>query len=177
MDAGADSTVFQAVIVPHRSLSPRALRGLFAALLLGSGASTGLAVALGAWPVCCFTAVAPLLAGALLLRHARSPAACELIELTETALRVTRSDGRGASEQRVLAPGWLEVVLQHRRGRVPALLLVSHGRREEVAADLCEAEKRDLAEALRRALHRWRSPAHLGEPPEMVSRDRPESAT
>ena len=42
--------------------------------------------------------------------------------------------------------------------RVPALWLQSRGRRMEVAAELGEAEKRQLADALRAALHRWRNP-------------------
>ena len=43
-------------------------------------------------------------------------------------------------------------------GRVPKLLLVAHGVREEIAVTLGEDEKRDLWAALREALHRLRNP-------------------
>ena len=43
-------------------------------------------------------------------------------------------------------------------GRVPTLVLASHGKREEVARVLGEPEKRDLAVALAEALYRLRNP-------------------
>jgi uncharacterized membrane protein len=168
----SDLPLFQAVIVPHRSLTPRALRTLLGALLLLSCASAGLAIGLGAWPVCGFTAAALLLAGWLLHYNVRVARGFELIELTESVLRVIRTDFRGVRDERVLAPGWLQVVLQQRHGRTPALLLVSHGRGEEVAASLGEAEKRDLAQALRDALQRWRSPVQPAAPVAVSSRFR-----
>ena len=44
-------------------------------------------------------------------------------------------------------------------GKVPKLLLVAHGVREEIAATLGEVEKRDLLNALLGALHRLRNPS------------------
>jgi hypothetical protein len=52
----------------------------------------------------------------------------------------------------------LDALLEELPGRVPRLLLVAHGVREEIATALGEAEKRDLSVALAGALHRLRNP-------------------
>jgi len=52
----------------------------------------------------------------------------------------------------------LNVVIEEPPGRVPRLLLVAHGIREEIATTLGEDEKRDLSTALEGALHRLRNP-------------------
>ena len=57
-----------------------------------------------------------------------------------------------------MQPGWLNVTLQERTGRVPALVLHSHGRRAEIAKALGEAEKRELAAALETAIRDLRYP-------------------
>jgi uncharacterized membrane protein len=79
--------------------------------------------------------------------------------LSECGLRIVRTDIKGARQERVLPPAWLNVQLQDRPGRVPALLLTTHGRQEEIGRSMGEAEKRDLADALTEALHRWRNPS------------------
>jgi hypothetical protein len=52
----------------------------------------------------------------------------------------------------------LDATLEEPPGRVPRLLLVAHGVREEIATSLGEAEKRDLSTALAQALHQLRNP-------------------
>ena len=84
--------------------------------------------------------------------------ASELVLLSEDALRIVRTGRAGQRDERVLPVGWLNVVLDERPGRVPKLLLVARGVREEIAATLGEAEKRDLWSALREALHQARNP-------------------
>jgi uncharacterized membrane protein len=54
---------------------------------------------------------------------------------------------------------WAHVVLEERSGTVPKLLLTTRGTSCEVARQLGETEKRDLAAALSRALQRWRNPS------------------
>ena len=58
-----------------------------------------------------------------------------------------------------LSPSWANVVLEERAGTVPKLLLTARGTSCEVARQLGEREKRDLAAALSRALQRWRNPS------------------
>ena len=66
---------FEAVIVPHRSLSPRALGMLLGVLVVLCCATTSVMVWRGAWPVAGFTGIELLLAAVLLsLRNARARA-------------------------------------------------------------------------------------------------------
>ena len=150
--------VFEAVIVPHRSLSARALWVLVGVLCALSAGVSALMLWLGAWPAVGFCGAEIALAVALLRRHARGNRACELLLLSDEGLRIVRTDVRGRRVERALSPTWLRVMLEERPGRVPVLWLQSRGRRMEVAAELGETEKRQLADALRAALHRWRNP-------------------
>ena len=99
-----------------------------------------------------------LVAAALLRAHARSRRAREVLVLTNAGMRVLNFDQNGGQTERNLPAGWLNVVLEERHGRVPGLLLTTHGRTLEVARMLGEAQKRDLFETLRGVLHRMRNP-------------------
>jgi uncharacterized membrane protein len=154
----ASPCFFEAVIVPHRSLSRRGLRLLVAVLCGLSLMTTSIFWWLGAWPVAGFNGV-EIATALLLLRHnARAVRANEVILLSDTALRIIRTAQDGKRSEQTVSPAWIQVLLQERPGRVPGLWLVSHGVQMEVAASLGEPEKRDLAEALRTALDRWRNP-------------------
>ncbi|HEY1934704.1 MAG TPA: DUF2244 domain-containing protein [Acetobacteraceae bacterium] len=152
------SVLFEAVIVPHRSLSRRGLLRL-QALIVGLCCLTGLRFwMLGAWPVLAFSFVEIGFAVALLSLNARRARASELVLLSEDSVRVLRTDARGRRQQTSIDSAWLNVVLEEDHGRVPRLLLVARNAREEIGTVLGEAEKRDLASALRTALHRARNP-------------------
>lgn len=152
------SPVFEAMIVPHRSLSTRGLRVLVGFIcVLSGGVSTGLWF-VGAWPAMGFFGAEIGLAVGLLRWDARRVRASEMLLLSDAGLRVVRTDARGRRSEQVLQAAWLGVMLEERPGRVPALWLTNRGRRTEVGAALGEEEKRDLAEALRAALQRWRHP-------------------
>lgn len=151
-------TAFEAVIIPHRSLTRAGLRWLVGFIcLLSTLVSLGLFY-LGAWPVIAFNGAEIALAIVLLRRNARASRASEMLLLSEEGLRVVRTDMAGRRKERRLQSAWLRAELEERAGRVPALWLSSRGNRMEVGADLGEAEKRDLAAALAAALHRHRHP-------------------
>ena len=153
-----EGAAFEAVITPHRSLGQAGLQRLVAFILLLSAIiSTGLWFA-GAWPVVGFNGAEVALAVFLLRRNALERRTVERLLLSAQGLRVVRTDGRGRTTERSMQGGWLNAVLQERPGRTPALLIVERGRQFEVGRDLGEAEKRDLAEALRGALYRQRNP-------------------
>jgi uncharacterized membrane protein len=159
MERQADAaTVFEAVIVPHRSLSPRGLRILIVGVCLLCAATALRFWFIGAWPVAAFSLLEIGLAIFLLRLNASRARASELVLLSEDALRIIRTDRRGRRQERVLPVGWLNLVMEEPAGRVPKLLLVAHGVREEIAAALGEAEKRDLRAALGAALHGLRNP-------------------
>jgi uncharacterized membrane protein len=152
------ATVFEAVIVPHRSLSPRGLRILIGVICLLCGLTVLRFWFIGAWPVAAFSVVEIGIAIFLLRLNASRARASELVLLSEDALRIVRTDRTGKRDERVLPVGWLNVVIDEPPGRVPKLFLVARGVREEIAATLGEAEKRDLCAALHAALHRLRNP-------------------
>jgi uncharacterized membrane protein len=151
-------TLFEAVIVPHRSLTRRGRHILLGAIAAMCCINATVFVCIGAWPVGGFTGIELLLAAVMLSINAKAARASEVLLLSPSGLRIVRTDVGGARTERNLAPGWLQVELRERPGRVPALLLVSHGRAEEVARALGETEKRDLAIAIQEALQRWRTP-------------------
>lgn len=149
---------FEALIIPHRSLGPRGLQWLVGFILvLSTGISTGLWL-VGAWPAVFINAGEILLALWLLRHNARAARSSEMLLLSDEGLRVVRTDAQGLRSERVLQSGWLNTVLEERPGRAPALWLADRGHRMEVGADLGEAEKRDLADALQDALRRHRNP-------------------
>jgi uncharacterized membrane protein len=157
--AGVDGALlFEAVIVPHRSLSPRGLRVLLG-VIAGSCALIALRFWLvGAWPVIGFSIVEVGVAALLLWLNATSARASELVLLSERTVRIIRTDAKGAREERTLPAGWVNVGLEEAPGRVPRLVLNVHRRREEIGRVLGEPQKRELATALGEALHRARNP-------------------
>jgi uncharacterized membrane protein len=154
----ADAIQFEALIVPHRSLSRRGLRVLMASIVLLSAVLVLRFWFIGAWPVVAFSVVEIGLALFLLRLNEKRARASELIMLSDAGLQIVRTDARGRRQEMLLPVGWLNAVMEEPPGAVPKLLLVAHGLREEIAAALGSAEKRDLWAALREALHRLRSP-------------------
>ncbi len=150
--------LFQAIIVPHRSLSRRSLRRLLVAICAMCGTSAAVFVWLGAWPVGGFTGLELLLAAFLFRLNAHGVRETELIVLTGSGLRITRTDRTGQKRERTLSPAWLTLSIEERAGRVPGLIITARDIRIEIARSLCEDEKRDLAQALNAALHDLRHP-------------------
>ena len=152
------ATVFEAVIVPHRSLAPRG-RAILLGVIAGDLVLDGVVfTAIGAWPVAGFAALELLVAMLLFALHMRAPQASELLLLTRRELRVIRTDAAGRRQTRVFPPAWLHAHIEERPGRAPDLLLIGAGVREPIGASLGEAERRDLASALAAALHDLRNP-------------------
>ncbi len=150
--------LFEALIVPHRSLSVRGRRRLMLALA-ALCASVGVRFWLiGAWPVIAFCALE--VAGAIFLLHlnGRRAHASELVLLSDQRLRVIRTTSGGKRSEIEMPSAWLNVVMEESAGRVPRLLLGQRGRLVEVGASLGEDAKRDLATALRDVLHQFRNP-------------------
>lgn len=157
-DHSADAALFEALVVPHRSLSPRGMWWLTGVIgLLGAVLAFRFWL-VGAWPVTLFSAMELGLAVALLWVSGRPARSGELILLTESAVRIRRTSAAGQREERAIPSAWLNVVLEERAGRVSGLLLVARGVREEIGATLGEAERRDLARALSAALEGARNP-------------------
>lgn len=149
---------FEAVVKPHRSLSRKNMVCVIGGMLAGSLVVTSMMALIGAWPVIGFNGADITLAVFLLWLNMRAERAREVITLNESWLEVSRTDVHGLTEHFALAPYWLNIVLQERAGTVPKLLLCARQQQFEVARQLGEVPKRDLAAALTRALVRWRNP-------------------
>jgi uncharacterized membrane protein len=152
------SPLFEARIVPHRSLSPKGVR-----IVLGVILGFSLLIALrcyciGAWPVVGFSMAESSLVLTLMAMNIRRAKGSELVRLTEAAVHVTRTTASGVDSEVVLPAAWLRVDLQERAGRVPRLVLRTPREREEIANAVGEAARRDLADALGSALHEARNP-------------------
>ena len=158
----APAPVFEALIVPYRSLTRKGVT-----IVIGSLMALSAAVALrfwlwGAWPVVLFSLFDVPLVGLLLAINMRRARASELIMLSAQELTVTRTDPAGRQKQISMPSAWLRVDLESGHG-IPRLLVRSHGRGYEVGAFLHEPDKRSLFEALREALHQARNP-HFDNP-------------
>ena len=150
--------MFEALIVPHRSLSPRGAVILCSAMAAVTAAMALRFWLLGAWPVAGFAVAEVGLAVFLLRLNFRRARQSELLLLSEPMLRIVRTDWRGRRQEHSLPTAWLRVRLEERPATV-ARLVVGDSRNEvEVGASLGDAEKRDLASALRDALARARCP-------------------
>ncbi len=152
--------LFEATVRPHRSLSRRGVLIVIGLMMMGSLVVTSLMVWLGAWPVIGFNGADIALAAFLLWLNMRAARAAETITLSDAALAVTRRDMAGRRVSFTLPVAWLNVALRENPGTVPKLLLTARGTAgAEIARQLGETEKRDLAAALARALYRLRNPS------------------
>ena len=158
MTSNADAMFFEAVIIPHRSLSRRGRIRLLAAIgLMGTVSATAFLL-LGAYPVVGFTGIELPLAGWLIHRHALAARASEVVVIAPSGLEIRRTTVDGKRYQHTLPVGWLQVTLREAPGRVPTLLVGTRDDQQEIGRSLGEEEKRDLARAISGALHRWRNP-------------------
>jgi uncharacterized membrane protein len=146
--------LLDAVVVPHRSLSPTGF-GVLLILLAGLSFAAGIAFLLiGAWPVLPFFGLDVLLVCVAFRASYCSGRSREEILLTrdELVIRRVAADGRLVSEIR-LNPYWVRLETERdSEGRVIRLRLASHGTRHAVADSLGPTERASLATALSRAL-------------------------
>ena len=162
MDASAAKPAtrlfFEADLRPHRSLSRGALLAVLGAMAAGSLYVTTLMYLLGAWPVIGFNGADLALAALLFWLNARAARAREIIRLNEDDIEITRITPAGRRSVVAVPAGWARAELEEHPGTVPRLVIRTPAARHEIGRALGAAQKRDLAEAINRALARWRSP-------------------
>jgi uncharacterized membrane protein len=151
----APEPLFDAVLRPHRSLSPRGFRLLmtfFVAVFLTVGL---LFASLGAWPVLPFCGLEVLLLWGAFRLNFRSGRRYEALRLTRERLEVAQVAPSGeAARHDFSPPHWLSVVLEETGGGGNRLTLRSHGRSLSIGEFLTPEEREDLARELRGALAR-----------------------
>ncbi len=147
--------LFDVILTPNRSLSPRGFVILMTAVCVVSFAA-GLAFFLaGAWPVVGFFGLDVALIYLAFRINYRRAAMHESLRLTREALTVERVDHRGESETWRFSPAWMQV--EAGPAANGGLALRSHGRVLMIGRFLTMKERRGLAQALGRALIRARA--------------------
>jgi uncharacterized membrane protein len=155
--APPEPVLFDALLRPHRSLSPAGFRVLMAAAAVALAGVGGVFFVAGAWPVIGFCGLELALVYLFFRLNFRDLTRCETIRLTEHELEVRRIAPDGAVTERVsLQPYWVQVSIRNAPGRANRLVLSSHGRDLTVGAFLAPEEREDLAQALIDALARQR---------------------
>ena len=152
-----DALIFDAMITPHRSLSPRGFLLLMIAIGAVSFIGGVVFLMLGAWPVVGFLGLDVsliYLAFHINYRHARRH---EVLQLTRQDLTVRRVNHWGEVDSWHFQPTWLQVLIDEPPRHDSPLLLRSHGQSLEIGSFLTPDERLDLAMALRRALAEARS--------------------
>ncbi|HXQ41227.1 MAG TPA: DUF2244 domain-containing protein [Candidatus Udaeobacter sp.] len=151
-DATQDEVLFDALLTPHRSLSPRGF-----AILMAIAGSIGFVfggafILLGAWPIFGFCGAEWLLFYLCFRHNFRAERVSERIRLTPDRLTIERRDRRGRLQSWSFQPYWLRVEIEEHHDSSNVLALASHGRRLPIAGFLSPPERLDLARALQSAL-------------------------
>jgi uncharacterized membrane protein len=147
---------FATSLSPHRSLSPEGfkwlIRGAVAANLM-----IGLPMyLLGAWPVMGFMGLDVFLLWYMFKRSYLDARRSETLVLTDRELIVDRKSPDGEREEHRLDAYWLRVDLQEDE----RLVLTSRGNRVVIGRFLSPGERMDVAEQLKAALAKMRSPTY-----------------
>jgi uncharacterized membrane protein len=162
-----DPPVFERVLMPHRSLSPRGFHALMGILFLISlGVGIGF-VSVGAWPVCGFFGLDVALVYVAFRLSYRSARRSETLRLGSEDFTVERVDIYGERRVWRFQPFWLRVILEEHPDESNRLLVASHGRSLVIADFLGAPMRRELAAAIGAALARWRAalnPANHPDP-------------
>ena len=149
---GRNPLLFDALLTPHRSLSPRGFVVLMAAICAFSfSAGLGFFLA-GAWPVVGFLGLDVLLVYVAFRVNFRHGRMYETLRLNREALTVRRVDHWGKARRWLFQPTWLQVLIDDPPRHESQLTLRSHGRSITVGAFLTPAERLGVAKTLRRAL-------------------------
>ncbi len=151
--------LFDAVLHPHRSLSPRGFGILMACVGAVTLAVGGGFFLIGAWPIFGFLGLDLLLLYVAFRLNYRSARMYEHVRLTPAELTVQRVEFDGRSRAWRFQPYWLRVTMDDPPEHDSQVMLSSHGRRIVVGSFLSPEERLDFAKALGAALDRARDPA------------------
>ena len=158
---GGEALLFDAVLYPHRSLSPAGFWLIMGAISLVSF-TAGVAFLLkGAWPIFGFFGLDVLLMYWAFKASYRSGRLHETIRLSREALVIERIQPSGRRQSWRFQPHWLRVELDEPAAHGSRLTLRSHGKSLVVGAFLTPEERAEVAVALRRALIDLRTPGSV----------------
>lgn len=154
--ADPPAALFDAILVPHRSLGPTGFLIVMAAVAGVSFAAGIVFLLKGAWPVFGFLGLDVLLVYLAFRASYRSARLYETVRLTGDALEIRRVTPSGRQTVWRFEPYWLRVEMDDPPEHGSALVLTSHGREVSIGAFLTMEERLDFANSLRAALAAWR---------------------
>jgi uncharacterized membrane protein len=150
-----DAVHFSTTLSPHRSLSPEGFKWLIRGVL-AANVVVGLPMyLLGAWPVAGFMGIDVWLLWFFFQRSYLDARRRETLTLTDRELIVERRSPDGELEEHRLDAYWLRFDVSEER-----LVVVSRGNRIVVGRFLSPEERGQLAEELKAAHARMRTPRH-----------------
>ena len=155
--------LFNAVLHPHRSLSPEGFVVLMIAVSLVCFSAGAAFVVMGAWPVLGFFGLDVLLIYVAFRVNYRWGRMYETVILTEDNLTIERVTPDGRINRWRFQPYWLRVSMDDPPYHDSALTITSHGKALVIGAFLTPEERLEVADALREAL------ATLRETPVSIS--------
>lgn len=162
-EATTEPLVFDAVLYPHRSLSPRGFWILMTLVSLVSFVAGLAFLLIGAWPVLGFFGLDVLLIFVAFRLSYRAARLVERVRLSPDSLQVERISPYGQVRRWSFQPYWVRVMLDDPLQIDSVVTIASHGRSVGVGSFLVPGEKAEFANALRAALRGLRTT----EPPGM----------
>ncbi len=143
---------FDAVLTPHRSLTPVGFGVLMSALAAISFTAGMFFVLHGAWPVFGFFGLDVGLVYLAFKLNYRSGRVAETIRLDEKALTIARRYPGGQIKSWSFEPYWVQILMRGPSNRDPVLTIRSHGKDLVIGSFLTVPERHEVAEALQAAL-------------------------
>lgn len=150
--------LFDAVLMPNRSLSPPAARWVLIAFCSISFGVGLLFVTHGWWPIAGYFGLDALLLWWAFRASYRSGKLVERLRLTAQTLTVARIHPNGSALEWTFQPAWLRVEMDNPPAHESQLTLASHGREITIGRFLSPEERLEVAQALRSALASVRQP-------------------
>jgi uncharacterized membrane protein len=141
-------------LTPHRSLSRQGFITLMVILVALNLAGGIMFLVIGAWPVMGFMGLDVLIAWWAFRQNFADADRSERIVIDGDQVTLTRQRKKSPPRIFNFNRRWLRVELEYDEPRelVGRLLLLSHGKRTEIASFLGAEERQSLAKALRQAL-------------------------
>lgn len=153
---------FDAVIHPYRSLGPFGFRLFIGVLVLINLVFAIVMISQGAWPVAGFLGLDVLAIYVAFQLNYEQARAFERVTIVGDTLTVERVDKNGARTEWSFPAFWVSVWVDEDELKT-TVTLRSHGRALEVGAHLSPFERKDFAEALRKALREAKASPALAQ--------------
>jgi len=152
-DQAADRLIFQALLVPYRSLGPRGFTVVMAFVALVSLATSLGFLARGAWPVVGFFGLDVLLVWWAFRASFRSAKAREEVSLSRTDLAIRKISPRGVVREAHHNPFWARFrVARHEEIGITRMSVDSNRISTEIGGFLNPDDRESFAREFHRAL-------------------------